>query len=192
MITFRRVTRADFPLLASWLAEPHNRRWWHHETSPEAIERDFGPSVDGAEPSQDWLGLEAGNGAGGPAPRDDARTPFGLIQRQRWIDYADEPETAAVASLVDLGPADYGIDYLIGSPAATGRGLGTAMIAAMCEVIFTELGGERVVVSVAAGNRRSWRALERAGFTLVGHADIPPDNPVDPPDHVVYALSRPA
>ncbi|RDB47284.1 GNAT family N-acetyltransferase, partial [Tsukamurella tyrosinosolvens] len=44
----------------------------------------------------------------------------------------------------------------------------------------------------AAGNRRSWRALERAGFVLVGRVDIPPDNPVDPPDHVVYALSRPA
>ncbi|RDB47285.1 GNAT family N-acetyltransferase, partial [Tsukamurella tyrosinosolvens] len=111
--------------------EPHNRRWWHHETSPEAIERDFGPSVDGEEPSLDFLGL------------DGAGVPFGLIQRQRWIDYADEPETTGVASLVHLGPADYGIDYLIGSPSATGQGLGTAMIAAMCEVIFTELGGER-------------------------------------------------
>ena len=180
MITFRRVTRADFGLLASWLAEPHNRRWWNHETSSEAVERDFGPSVDGLEPSQDWLGL------------DGAGVPFGLIQRQRWIDYADEPETAAVDSLVPLGPADWGVDYLIGSPASPGRGLGTAMIAAMCEVIFSDLGGERVVVAVAAGNRRSWRALERAGFTLMGHVDIPPDNPVDPPDHVVYALSRPA
>ncbi|WP_336670030.1 GNAT family N-acetyltransferase [Tsukamurella sp. USMM236] len=192
MIAFRRVTREDFPLLASWLGEPHNRRWWHHETSPEAIERDFGPSVDGAEPSLDFLALGAGSGASGPDQTDEAGRPFGLIQRQRWIDYADEPETAAVAALVDLGPADYGVDYLIGSPSATGRGLGTAMIAAMCSVIFAELGGERVVVAVAAGNRRSWRALERAGFALVGHVDIPPDNPVDPPDHVVYALSRPA
>ncbi|CAM3812332.1 GNAT family N-acetyltransferase [Tsukamurella ocularis] len=191
MITFRRVTREDFPLLASWLAEPHNRRWWNHETSPEAIERDFGPSVDGVEPSQDWLALGAGSAASGPDELDGAGAPFGLIQRQRWIDYADEPETAAVDALVGLGPADWGIDYLIGSPAATGRGLGTAMIAAMCEVIFTELSGERVVVAVAAGNRRSWRALERAGFALVGHVDIPPDNPVDPPDHVVHALSRP-
>lgn len=180
MIAFRRVTREDFPLLASWLGEPHNRRWWNHETSPEAIERDFGPSVDGAEPSLDFLAL------------DETGVAFGLIQRQRWIDYADEPETAAVGSLVDLGPADWGVDYLIGSPSATGQGLGTAMIAAMCEVIFTELGGERIVVAVAAGNRRSWRALERAGFTLAGHVDIPPDNPVDPPDHVVYTLSRPA
>ncbi len=186
MISFRRVTRADFLLLASWLAEPHNRRWWNHETSPEAIERDFGPSVDGAEPSLDFLAVA------GPDQHGAGSAPFGLIQRQRWIDYPDEAETVAIGALLDLGPADWGIDYLIGSPAATGRGLGTAMIAAMCAEIFTSLGGERIVVAVAAGNRRSWRALERAGFSLVGHVDIAPDNPVDPRDHVVYALGRPA
>ncbi|MET9328824.1 GNAT family N-acetyltransferase [Tsukamurella sp. NPDC003166] len=190
MIAFRRVTREDFGLLAEWLGEEHNRRWWNHETSPSAVERDFGPSVDGLEPSLDFLAFDGAHGVGPGA--DGAGVPFGLIQRQRWIDYPDEPETVAVGTVVDLGPRDWGIDYLIGSPAATGRGLGTAMIAAMCSVIFTELGGERVVVAVAAGNRRSWRALERAGFALVGHVDIPPDNPVDPPDHVVYALSRPA
>lgn len=177
MITFRRVTRDDFGLLATWLSEPHNRRWWNHETSPEAIERDFGPSVDGAEPCLDFLAF------------DDDGAPFGLIQRQRWIDYPGENETAAVGSLVDLGPGDYGIDYLVGSQYATGRGLGTAMIAAMCSEIFGQAGGARIVVAVAAGNRNSWRALERAGFALVGHVDIAADNPIDPPDHVVYALT---
>ncbi|MDP0397903.1 GNAT family N-acetyltransferase [Tsukamurella strandjordii] len=178
MITFRRVTRDDFGLLAVWLSEPHNRRWWNHETSPEAIERDFGPSVDGAEPSTDFLAI------------DDAGAPVGLIQRQRWVDYPDEDETAAVGRLVDLGPRDYGIDYLVGLHYATGRGLGTAMIRTMCAEIFEQLDGARVVVAVAAGNRRSWRALERAGFTLVGHTDIPAENPIDPPDHVVYLRER--
>ncbi|ADG79798.1 GCN5-related N-acetyltransferase OS=Tsukamurella paurometabola (strain ATCC 8368 / DSM / CCUG 35730 / CIP 100753 / JCM 10117 / KCTC 9821 / NBRC 16120 /NCIMB 702349 / NCTC 13040) OX=521096 GN=Tpau_3211 PE=3 SV=1 [Tsukamurella paurometabola] len=192
MITFRRVTREDFGLLAVWLSEPHNRRWWNHETSREAIERDFGPSVDGAEPSLDFLALDAGSGASGSDQHRDAGsgTPVGLIQRQRWLDYPDEDETTAVGRLVDLGPRDYGIDYLVGSQYATGRGLGTAMIRAMCSQIFDELDGARVVVCVAAGNRRSWRALERAGFTLIGHVDITPENPIDPPDHVVYLRER--
>lgn len=218
MITFRRVTREDFGLLAVWLSEPHNRRWWNHETSREAIERDFGPSVDGAEPSLDFLALDAGSGASGSDQHCDAGsgasgsdqhrdagsgasgsnehrdagsgTPVGLIQRQRWLDYPDEDETTAVGRLVDLGPRDYGIDYLVGSQYATGRGLGTAMIRAMCSQIFDELDGARVVVCVAAGNRRSWRALERAGFTLIGHVDITPENPIDPPDHVVYLRER--
>ncbi|TPW11645.1 MAG: GCN5-related N-acetyltransferase [Acidimicrobiaceae bacterium] len=45
-ITFRRVIRADFPLLAGWLAEPHVARWWNHEFTTEAVERDFGQSAD--------------------------------------------------------------------------------------------------------------------------------------------------
>ncbi|WP_019200618.1 GNAT family N-acetyltransferase [Tsukamurella sp. 1534] len=178
MITFRRVAREDFGLLAIWLSEPHNRRWWNHEVSPEAIELDFGRAVDGAEPSEDWLALD-GDGA-----------PFGLVQRQRWVDYPEE--AAGLAPLVVAGPGDWGIDYLVGSHFATGRGLGSAMIAAMCEVIFADLGADSVIVAVAAGNRRSWRALERAGFSRLGHVDIPADNPADPPDHLVYALPRPA
>ena len=47
-----------------------------------------------------------------------------------------------------------------------------------------------VVVPVAAGNVGSWRALERAGFTRVAEGPLTPDNPIDPPDHVVYRLSR--
>ncbi|GAA1607828.1 hypothetical protein GCM10009789_72810 [Kribbella sancticallisti] len=43
--TFQRLTRADFPLLAGWLANPHVARWWNHETTPEALERDFGSSA---------------------------------------------------------------------------------------------------------------------------------------------------
>ncbi|HPF80261.1 GNAT family N-acetyltransferase, partial [Nostocoides australiense] len=55
--SFRRVTREDFPLVASWLAQPEVHRWWQHEWSAAAVERDFGSSVDGAEPNEDWLAL---------------------------------------------------------------------------------------------------------------------------------------
>lgn len=57
---FRRTTRADFPLLARWLGSPHVARFWNHETTPEAIERDFGGSIDGSEPSFDFIVEDAG------------------------------------------------------------------------------------------------------------------------------------
>ena len=76
-ITFRRVTRLDFPLLASWLCQPRVARWWNHEFSPEAIERDFGKSVDGNEPCEDHIVL-----------LDDQ--PIGLIQYSSYADYPDE------------------------------------------------------------------------------------------------------
>jgi hypothetical protein len=46
--------------------------------------------------------------------------------------------------------------------------------------------------AVAAGNGASWRALERAGFHRVAEGELTPDNAADPPDHVVYRLTRPA
>ena len=77
-VEFRRVTRADFPLLARWLAAPPVARWWNHEWTPEAVERDFGPSVDGHEPNQDWLALLDG-------------VPVGLVQRSRVMRLRGEP-----------------------------------------------------------------------------------------------------
>jgi len=41
-VSFRRLTRDDFPVLAGWLAEPHVARWWNHDVDAEALERDFG------------------------------------------------------------------------------------------------------------------------------------------------------
>ena len=78
-ITFVRLQRADFPLLAKWLSEPTVARWWDHETSPEALERDFGPEIDGAEPSEVFLAWTEGR-------------PFGLIQRYKIADYPEYVE----------------------------------------------------------------------------------------------------
>ena len=49
-----------------------------------------------------------------------------------------------------------------------------------------------IIVPVAAGNRASWRALEKAGFIRIAEGDLAPDNPIDPPQHVIYRLDRPA
>jgi aminoglycoside 6'-N-acetyltransferase len=176
-VDFRRLARSDFPLLAGWLAAPHVARWWCHEFTPAALERDFGAAVDGLEPSQDWIALTDGR-------------PVGLVQRCRVADY---PEYLAEFESVTSVPAGaLTIDYLVGSPADTGRGLGTAMIrAAVGEAFAAHLDCPAVLVAVVAANRASWRALERAGFRRVGSGDLSPDNPVDDPLHHVYRVDRP-
>lgn len=178
MVTFASLQRPDLPRLAGWLAEPLVARWWCHETTPEALERDFGPSLDGADATRLFLALEDGE-------------PFGLIQRypiDAYPEYRDE--LARVCTV----PADaLSIDYLIGEPAARGRGLGAAMVAAFVEQAWaTHPRARDVLVPVAAGNTASWRTLERAGFTRVAAGELEPDNPRDPRDHVVYRLRRPA
>jgi aminoglycoside 6'-N-acetyltransferase len=176
-ITFRRVTRADFSLLASWLAAPHVARWWNHEFTAEAVERDFGDSVDGVEPNEDYLALLDGR-------------PFGLVQ---FCHYADYPEYIDELSTVLPVPAGaVSIDYLIGDPALTGQGWGTEMIRAFTDRIWhTDPTATCVIVPVASANAASWGALLRAGFRLVARGDLTPDNPIDEPSHEILRLDLP-
>ncbi len=181
-ITLRRVTPDDFPLLARWLAEPHVHRWWFHESSPDAVERDFGPTARGEEPAEDLLALVDGE-------------PVGLVQRCRWEDWPAEREELVTGSggRIDVPPGALTVDYLLGDFGANGRGLGPRVIAVACADAWTTYPeATAVLVPVAAANRRSWRALEKAGFRFVGEADLEPDNPVDDRRHVVYRLDRPA
>src|SRR4029450_4648104 len=115
-VEFRRVARSDFALLAGWLATPPVRRWWPHDWSPDAVERDFGPSADGLEPNEDWLALVDG-------------VPGGLVQRSRVDAYAEN--LGDFSSIVEVPPGAVTLDYLLGDPTRLGRGLGSAMIAAM-------------------------------------------------------------
>ncbi len=93
-VTFRPVTGDDFGLIARWLAEPHVARWWAHETSPEAVERDFGPTLRGEEPNEDLVAL-LDDGPGGSRP-------LGLCQRSFWHAY---PEEVAEFAPYVVGPA---------------------------------------------------------------------------------------
>ena len=51
-------------------------------------------------------------------------------------------------------------------------------------------GADDIIVPVVAGNAASWRALERAGFARIAEGQMTPDNPIDPPDHYLYAIRR--
>lgn len=176
-IELRPLRREDFPLLSRWLAEPLVARWWNDDSSPDAVEADFGPVVDGEDPTAVYVAEHHGRA-------------FGLVQVFR---FDDEPEYTAELSTVCSVPAGaLSIDYLVGEPDARGRGLGTAMIAAAVARGFADHpdAGE-VLVPVVAANESSWRALERAGGTRYATGELEPDNPVDSRDHVVHRFLRP-
>ncbi|MET0315242.1 MAG: GNAT family N-acetyltransferase [Rhodococcus fascians] len=176
MITFRRVVDADFPLIGQWLSHPHVARWWNQDSSAAAVERDFGPVARGEEPAQDLLAFEDG-------------APFALVQRCRWADYPED--LAAIAAYIDMPPEATTIDYLIGEVSEIHRGRGTRLIAAFAEDTFRAYpSSNSIIVPVVAGNRQSWRALEKAGFRRIGEAQLDADNPIDPPLHYVQRLDR--
>jgi aminoglycoside 6'-N-acetyltransferase len=174
--TFRRVVRSDFPLLQRWLSNPHVARWWNHEFSPEAVERDFGPGVDGEEPGEDYLAFMGGEA-------------IGLIQFSRFEDY---PEY--VAEVEDVLPVPAGavsVDYLIGDVSLIGRGLGRAMLVAFVERIWVEEPTATcILVPVNSANVASWKALLAAGFHLAGRGEMEPDNPTDERMHEFLRLDR--
>lgn len=171
-VVLRPLVRADFPLLASWLREPVVARWWADDPSFSHLEAQYGPSIDGTDPTHVLVASCDG-------------TPYGFIQ---WYRYRDEPEYASeISEFVDLPDDATSIDYLVGSPGFRGRGLANAMVAAVLGPI-RDAGSRAVVVPVHADNVSSWRMLERCGFHRVGEADLDPDNPEDDRRHVVYRL----
>jgi aminoglycoside 6'-N-acetyltransferase len=176
-ITWRPVTVADFPLLRAWLAQPYVARWWNHETTHEAVERDFGPTARGEEPAEDLLALLDGR-------------PFGLAQRSRIADYPEE--LAAFGAIVPVSEGAMTIDYLIGDPDLVGRGMGARMIRSLVAGTWAAYpSAPCIIVAVAAANIASWRALESAGLARVGEGEMEPENPIDDPLHVVHRVDRP-
>ena len=176
-ITFRRLAPADLPMLRQWLTEPHVRHWWNHETSPEAVERDFGPAMRGDEPAEDLVVALDG-------------VPVGLLQRCRWHDYPAYVEE--IAPILEIPPGTVSIDYLIGPRELTGRGLGPRVLAAAVDAVWERYpDAPAVIVPVVATNRASWRALEKAGFRRVAAGDLTPDNPAEPPLCYIHRIDRP-
>ena len=177
VLSFRPLTARDLPMLAGWLREPQVARWWNHETSREAVERDFGPSTRGEEPGQDLVVLLDGQ-------------PVGLLQRSVISDYPED--LAEFSAVIEVPPGAVELDYLIADPALRGRGLGSRMIAAaVADTWHSYPDAPAVLIAVAAANAASWRAVEKAGLTRVAEGAMTPDNPVDDPLRYIYRAGRP-
>ena len=171
-IDFRPFTRADLPLLGTWLDAPHVARWWPREdTSAAAMNAYYGPAIDGTDPSRLFLILVDG-------------APVGFCETYL---HADNPDWDRTVALPDVA----GIDYLIGVPELCGKGLGTAVIGAFCELVFVlypQVGG---IASVPqAENAASRRVLEKNGFRLVDVRTVESDDPGDSGPAAIYLLRR--
>jgi aminoglycoside 6'-N-acetyltransferase len=176
-LSWRPLAAADLPLLARWLRDPAVERWWQHEHTLAAVERDFGAGARGEEPGEDLV------------MHLDGR-PFGLLQRSEIADYPED--LAEFEALTDVPPGAIEVDYLIGEPELRGRGLGPRMIAAaVADAWATYPAAPAVLAAVVAANVASWRALEKAGLRRVAEGAMEPEHPQDDPLHYVYRVDRP-
>ena len=167
---------ADFALLSAWLAVPHVQAWWREEHDLAAVEARYRPAVDGTDPTELFI-VERG------------AEPVGFVQRYRLDDDPAWREALAVAAVPH--PAA-GIDYLIGRPELIGQGLGPELIGLLVTDTWRRYPDViAVVVDVAQQNRRSWRALERAGFVRHWAGTLVSDDPSDAGPCYVYVRRRP-
>lgn len=170
-IAFRPLSRADFGLVHTWLHAPHVLAWWREPLSPREIEAEYGPCVDGDDPTRVFI-IE-----------EDQRA-IGLIQCYR---IADDPEWDRAMGV----PAAAGIDYLIGDPADCGRGLGTEVIRIFGQTVFARYADAAVIaVAVQQDNAASCRALARAGYELLDVRELESGHPSDAGPSAIYALRR--
>lgn len=152
-VRFRPLTDEDLPVLHAWLNDPGVVRWWEgDDVSWEGVVRDYGSANN--EPIEHWIASVNGQ-------------DVGWIQCYAVADYPDE---AGPWLSLGVETTAAGIDYLVGDPSMRGQGLGSRSIRAFArQVVFgRHPSWTQVCASPYEANVASWRALEKAGFTLVG------------------------
>ena len=144
---FRLMTRADLPLIGSWLALPHVMEWWGDAEEQYAL-----VSGDLDEPAMDQYIVSM------------AGIPFGYLQcydLTEWnTGFGPQP------------PSTRGIDLFIGEPDMIGRGHGSALIRYFVDDRL-QGGAPRIVTDPDPANHRAIRAYEKAGFAKDRLVDTP-------------------
>jgi aminoglycoside 6'-N-acetyltransferase len=144
------MTEADLPAVEAWLRLPHVARWWTPDTTAEAVIAFYrGRLSQDGEPTMHLLTISLDS------------TPVGWCQWYRWADWPAEAEA------IGTREGEIGIDYAIGDRARIGRGLGTALIAALVGEVRRHHPGAGIVAAPNAANTPSRRVLEKNGFHLV-------------------------
>jgi aminoglycoside 6'-N-acetyltransferase len=176
-VATRPLTGTDLALVSRWLAQPHVAHWWRDPADLASVRQAYQPSIDGDDPTEVFVIEAEGRAAG-------------LIQRY-LID--DEPAWArAVRATGVVSGCAAGIDYLIGEPELTGRGYGTAAIAAFTALTLQRYPQADVVVAAPQqANVPSWRALARAGYTRWWSGQLDSDDPGDAGPAHLYGIRRP-
>jgi aminoglycoside 6'-N-acetyltransferase len=170
VLRLRELQAGDLPLVATWLVRPHVARWFLAGSSLEA--------------ELDALRQKAG-GAG------DLHALMVLVDDEPigWCQWYLCSVDAAWAADVGAAPDDVGIDYAIGDPDRTGRGVGTALVAALVERVRAGHPACALTADPDARNTASRRVLEKNGFALVAVGSLPSE-PTDDPV-AVYRLAVP-
>ena len=172
-ITFRTLTRDDFPQLLAWLSDPDVSPWYTaDERSPEGMDREFGEIIDGSDPVDGYIVIIDGVEAG-------------YIQSYRLGDHPD------YLAQLDLDPDYVSTDLFIGDPAYRNHGWGAPLLRAfLTQKIFGELGATRASIMPNPKNARAIRVYEKVGFKRVRVVSVRDTFTGKIEDELIMLLSR--
>ena len=145
-IQFHRLQPKDLHLIHHWLNQTHVTEWWETSGSYADIEEEFLPLTNPNATTCGylaWLNEE----------------PIGFIQSYVVKDSGDgwwEEET---------DPGARGIDQFLGNVQQLNQGLGTAMVQAFTELLFTDSSVTKIQTDPSPENARAIRCYAKAGFT---------------------------
>ncbi|WP_019816311.1 GNAT family N-acetyltransferase [Saccharomonospora saliphila] len=143
----------DSPLIHRWMAEPHVAAFWKQDWPLPRWRAEIARQVAG---THSLPCLVAHDGV------DVAYVEVYRVMRDRLADY------------VTHDAHDLGVHLAIGERRRTGRGLGTALLAALAESLLeAEPGCARIVAEPDVGNGASLAAFRRAGFVPAGTVELP-------------------
>ncbi|OQO95081.1 GNAT family N-acetyltransferase [Saccharomonospora piscinae] len=144
----------DAPLIQRWMTEPHVARFWRQDWPLPRWRDEIARQRAGTHSLPCLVALDGA---------DLAYVEVYRVARDRLADY------------VTHDAHDLGVHLAIGQQRRTGRGHGTALLAALADgLLAADAACRRIVAEPDAGNGASLTAFRRAGF-VPGETVVLPD-----------------
>ncbi len=144
----------DLPLIHGWMNDPVVAEFWELAGPRDRTERHLRTQLDGDGRSVPCLGMLDGTAM------------------SYWEIYRADLDP--LARLYQVRPHDTGIHLLIGDAAQRGRGLGSALLTAVAELVMERRRAcTRVVAEPDIRNTPSVTAFRKAGFRCRAEVDLP-------------------
>lgn len=148
-LSVRELDEVDVSVMARWLSDPRVLEYYEGRDRPH----------DEAMVREKYLSGRESDVTGCLVER--AGAPLGYIQF-----YVLQAE-AQIKLGYGNGATIYGIDLFIGEPELWSQEIGTRLVSAMVDFLFTEKSADLVIIDPNVDNPRAIRCYEKAGFRKV-------------------------
>ena len=151
-ISFLPVEPGHYPLLRTWLGEPHMQEWWGEVEAELGYIRDM---VEGRDSTRPFLIALDG-------------TPVGYVQVWFIGHHQNAEWIAGHPWLAELPSDTVGVDLSIGAATQLSQGIGSAALKAFVAQLRRQ-GHVNIIIDPDPANMRAVRAYTKAGFHPIRH-----------------------